>query len=243
MKLIQLNIRSLNTSTNMMDMLVARRNPDILLLQEVWQPKNQALIKGFQPPIMKLRHNSRGGGVAIYTKKAGKQIYLPKYEVNDLEAVWAEVMIGNKRTVVGSVYIPPGKINEMRIFKRVLNKVCLENNNVIIGMDANARNSLWDDNSVARSGSESKAMGDELLEAIIENKLESLNNGEPTHHSEARSSAIDVTIAKGITKDIQVTWQVLKDPVRSDHSHIQIQVGGNESMGVLEIKDWNKMDW
>jgi len=32
-----------------------------------------------------------------------------------LEAVWADVMLGKVRAVVGSVYVPPGDINAINI--------------------------------------------------------------------------------------------------------------------------------
>ena len=242
MKVIQLNIRSLNTSINLLELLIQRRNPDIILLQEVWQPKKQATVKGYQAPIMKLRQGSRGGGVAIYTKTESKQIALPKYEVDGLEAVWAEVMIGSKKTVVGSVYIPPGKIEEMKTFRRILSKVCNENNNVLVAMDANGRNQLWDD-SMTKSKGDSKKLGDELMEAILENDLETLNNGQPTYQSESYTSAIDVTISKGCSSSCSISWEVLKDPIKSDHFPILVEVGISIEEQTRIAKDWKKMDW
>jgi len=90
-----------------------------------------------------------GGGVAICTHKKVKRVRLQEYETDGVEAVWAEVMSGNTRMVVGSAYIPPGEVQQMRSFVEQLTRVCNDHEKVLVGMDANARNMLWDNNLLA----------------------------------------------------------------------------------------------
>ena len=77
--------------------------------------------------------------------KTAKVVQLQKYDVKGLEAIWAEVMIGEVRVVAGSVYIPPGQFNQMVLLRDQLKKICCENPRVVLGMDANARSILWDE--------------------------------------------------------------------------------------------------
>jgi len=50
-------------------------------------------------------------------------VHLSEYEVDGLEAVWAEVMLGKVRTVVGSVYVPPGDMNAINTLDTVIGKI------------------------------------------------------------------------------------------------------------------------
>ena len=54
---------------------------------------------------MRTRSGRKGGGIAIVCHRKVKCVPLAQYEVDGLEAVWAEVMCDNIRFVVGSIYI------------------------------------------------------------------------------------------------------------------------------------------
>jgi len=64
MKILQANVRSLNTSKYLMEITTWAHCVDKLLLQEVWTVKFNPVLRDFMPPIMKLRDN-KGDGVAI----------------------------------------------------------------------------------------------------------------------------------------------------------------------------------
>jgi len=59
----------------------------------------------------------------IYTHKNVKCIPLVQYEVDGLEAVWAEVMCNQVQITLGSVYIPPGEFQQMNPFGKQLSRV------------------------------------------------------------------------------------------------------------------------
>ena len=116
MRLLQNNIQSVSTSIQLLRHSVHRLNVDVVLLQEVWHPAEDIFnIWQYTEPIVMLHQGSEGGGVAIVTHRKVKVVHLLQYEVDGLEAVWADVMLGKVRAVVGSVYVPPGDINAINI--------------------------------------------------------------------------------------------------------------------------------
>jgi len=49
------------------------------------------LFNNFSSPIIKLRQGSEGGGVAIITHQNVQCVHLKEYDVDGLEAVWADI--------------------------------------------------------------------------------------------------------------------------------------------------------
>ena len=61
MKFLQNNIQSINTSMELLRHALGKYNPDLVLLQEVWSPKDKLFFKGCNPkPVMKTRSNRIG---------------------------------------------------------------------------------------------------------------------------------------------------------------------------------------
>ena len=120
MKILQNNTQSINTSLPLLRLAVQKLNIDIILLQEIWHPKDDCIKIHNYTPIVKLRKGSEGGGVAIITRKNVKMVPLLEYDMDGLEAVWADVKVGNIRTVIGSVYIPPGDDSALLLLDEVM---------------------------------------------------------------------------------------------------------------------------
>jgi len=92
MKILQNNIQSINTCLTLLCHTVQKLNIDIILLQEIWHPIYKKInIHNYTQPIVKVRKGSEGGGVAIISRRNVKQVQLKDYEVEGLEAVWADV--------------------------------------------------------------------------------------------------------------------------------------------------------
>ena len=73
-------------------------NSDIILLQEIWHPKNDLInIWNYSQPIVKVRNANEGGGVAVIIRNNVKKVHLTEYDTDGLEAVWADVKVGNIR--------------------------------------------------------------------------------------------------------------------------------------------------
>lgn len=146
MRLLQTNIQSINTSQPLLRHAVQRLHIDVILLQEIWHPADGKInIYNYTHAIIKTRQSSQGGGVAIIAHRNVKAVHLKEYEVDNLEAVWADVMVGKVRTVVGSVYIPPGDIVALSKLDSVVGEIVKEHDHLVICMDANSRSTLWDD--------------------------------------------------------------------------------------------------
>jgi len=172
-----------------------------------------------------------------------KVVQLHEYDVKGLEAIWAEVMIGEVKVVAGSVYIPPGQFNHMILLREVLKKICSKNPRVVLGMDANARSVLWDDDVRADSSRVSKRMGEMLVDILLDNGMEIMNDGTHTYHKGQSSAALDVTAVKGVQSEFPMSWRVLEDDIRSDHSAIEFNIGEVTHQGRIERQDWKNMDW
>ena len=240
MKILQANVQSINTSKLLMEMVIQRHQPDILLLQEVWCPKEIPVFSDFLPPLVKIRNDKKGGGVAIYTHKKVKCVPLSKYDIDGVEAVWAEVMSGNTRITLGSAYIPPGEFQQLKRFGEQLVRVCNENEQVLIGMDSNGRHPLWDNHVTQNQYAANRRMGDLLVDILQDCQLFVLNDGTSTCHSSSCSSALDVTACK---VDKPTSWNVIDDDIRSDHSAIIIQIGRVAGRQREVVADWKNLDW
>ena len=93
----------------MLRQTLQRLDIDVVLLQEAWHPANDCInVRNYTNQYVRLRQGREGGGVAILTHRRVKAVKLTEFEVDNLEAVWADVKVDKVRTVIGSVYIPPG---------------------------------------------------------------------------------------------------------------------------------------
>jgi len=164
---------------------VERLNIDAILLQEIWHPVESTInIRNYAHKFVKTRQGKEGGGVAIIAHKKVKAVHLKEYDTDNLEAVWADVMIGKIRTVIGSVYIPPGDINALDNLDIVVGKILQDHRHLVIGMDANARSTLWDDSCIGASQyQKSVKMGARLEEIISKYAMQVHNNGAATYIS------------------------------------------------------------
>jgi len=200
MRILQNNIQSICTSLPLLQNAAQRLQIDAILLQEVWHLLDGFLkLRQFNNTITKLRNAREGGGVAIITHKDTKTVHMKQYEIDGLEAVWADVMCGSIRTIIGSVYIPPGDFKAMELFDTVIGNIISSHCHVIVGMDANARSLLWDDKCIGIAQYRASIkMGTSLENIINKYNFDVLNDGSCTYHSGRYSSAPDVTISGGL---------------------------------------------
>jgi len=68
-----------------------------------------------------------------------KSVHMKQYEIDGLEAIWADVMYGKIRVIIGSVYIPPNdfKALELLVLDSVIANITATHKHAITGMDAN----------------------------------------------------------------------------------------------------------
>jgi len=215
---------------------------DAILLQEVWHlPDGFLKLRQLNNPITKLRNAREGGGVVIITHKDAKTVHMKQYELDGLEAVWADVMCGSVRTIIGSVYIPPGDFKAMKLFDTVIGNIISSHGHVIVGLDANARSLLWDDKCIGISQYRASIkMGTSLENIIDKYNFDVLNDGSCTYHSGRYLSSPDVTISVGL---VNINWSIIDDDLNSPHDAILIDVGTKSQYLRKEVIDWSKFDW
>ena len=152
-----------------------------------------------------------------------------EYDVEGLEAKWAEVMINSNRMIVGSVYINVGKSSELNKFELIVTRILKDYKKMIIGMDANSRNMVWDNSALGKSPySQSIKMGNQLLDIIETTPFYIHNDGSPTYFSGDKRSAPDVTLSYGIVETKEINWLNLDDDLGSPHHGLLLQIGGKQ---------------
>ena len=216
----------------------------MVVLQEVWRPSDDMIFHGFSKPVMKLREGRVGGGVAIAASNKAKMVKCEQFNIKGLEAVWAEVKVGRIKTIIGSVYINVGKPEEISLLDKAVEKIVKSNKKILICMDANAKNSAWDNNTEnIKPYSKSKKMGDKLMEMVEKHGLFIHNNGDPTFHYDDECSALDVTLSLGMCDSYPHKWNVLDDELRSPHSAVLVTFGDEKVDEKVTVTDWNKFNW
>ena len=243
MRIFQSNIQSINTSKHLVNIAIQKHDIDVVLLQEVWHPSGEMVFKDFQKPYTKLRVGRVGGGVAVAVSSKVKMVKRPEYEVDGLEAVWAEVRKEGVQTIVGSVYINVGKIDQLRLLDQVVENIQKDHKRIVICMDANARNSMWDNEAAFLNKNRvSKKMGVRLQEMIEKHNLFVHNTGIQTYHSGHHSSAVDVTLSLGVCIEQKTKWTVIDDELGTPHSGILFDIGSKIEDKKIVI-DWDNFDW
>lgn len=120
-----------------------------------------------------------------------------------------------------SVYLPTGPTN---VNTDWLKSQELRKDSWIIGGDFNAHSLLWEDDCTTTTNNR-------LVDNILDSDLTLLNDGSITRlpdNVQHRATAIDLTlISPKIAVDI--TWNVLSDPLGSDHLAISISLDNSKS--------------
>ena len=112
------------------------------------------------------------GGVGIIAHNKIKVVNRPELSVAGLEAIWVEVCIPgyNKKCLFGSVYIHVGDIDNIRLFDETVARISQSYDSMVIGMDSNARNQLWDSSPLVYHG-RSRRMGNILSDVVSKHNL------------------------------------------------------------------------
>ena len=171
-------------------------------------------------------------------------MHLKEFDVPNLEAIWAEICVGKVRTVIGSVYIPPGDISAIDLLDDVISRILVSHSNLLICMDANSRHALWDNSCIGIPHSRPSIKMRNKLEQIID-KYDLLihNSGLPTYCSGDVATAPDVTNTKGLSQYGNLVWSVLDDDLRTPHEAIMFEVGDHPQGFHKEIINWRVFDW
>ena len=111
MKIAYANVRSLNTSFNLVEIACLRQKNKVLGLSEIWHPNNalKESVKQWWHWIATEINGDRGGGAALMISKNCTIFERKEMKRDGLEAVWSNIHVYTDQGsfIIGSVYIPP----------------------------------------------------------------------------------------------------------------------------------------
>ena len=80
-------------------------------------------------------------------------------------------------------------------------------------------------------------MGALLADVLHDNQMEVLNDGTPAFHKGTYRAALDITAAIGVHKQFSLSWSVINDDIKPDHSPVLLQVGEPHITAKIMYKD------
>ena len=150
MKLLQLNISSLNTSVDELSYYQKENKYDAIFLQETnhIEDKSLGIFKNWKRKIHTTYTNKPTGfGVGTFIAPQQKNVFRNDLLSNKIEMIWNEMEINNKKTLIGNIYIPPGDINQLHALDQELEKH-RDKNLILLGdfKTKQNKNKTWDKN-------------------------------------------------------------------------------------------------
>nr|CAH7721985.1 unnamed protein product [Callosobruchus chinensis] len=230
LKILQWNLRSLTLRKAHLINLITNHELDIIILSETWLKENYTFkIKGFNI-VEKCRNNTGYGGVAILISQEldYKEVNLTRNINSNIEICAAQIQ--NSQINFISVYKPPdvtvSQAEWSNIFQQIPNK------KIICGDYCHHTTWRCQTNS---------SQGSKLIDAIDEEELVIMNNGSPTrlYRPNQSPAAVDLTF---VSPDIAhlISWEVLTDPMGSDHFPILLTLNTNIDRNVINpATKWN----
>jgi hypothetical protein len=195
---------------------------DVICLSETWlKPniaENKVKIQGYELE-RKDRLEIGSGGVGIYVSDRMPYSRRKQYEIDELELLWIEIELGNKKIFVGSCYRPNGQnAGEVALFmsnfQDSLARVFRRNpSSIIIMGDFNDVCTVWESD---HRGSE---LGLKLYDYINANDLHQTVL-DPTHISPEYANILDLLITDSPG---YLTKQALLPPLGSRHQIVSAE--------------------
>ena len=235
MKVAYANVRSLNTSFQLVEATCLRQNIQLSGLTEIWHPDNEVKesVKQKWKWIATERDENRGGGAALMISKHVKVYERKEFRREKIEVVWCNVYSNQGSFVVGSVYIPPNDSKSLNVLFGILEKLRNESLPIMLIGDFNAHHPYWFDSSANK-------LGNELHEFIVDKDLVVLNNAEPTR----KDRIIDLTIVSTSFSDKISNWKVQQEVyLNTDHNLVTFNIGEEEPEESIEKLDFRNADW
>ena len=175
MKIGYANVRSLNTSFNLVESACNKQNIQVLGLSEIWHPDSNIKdnVKKSWNWIATERKGERGGGTALMIAKDVKIYERKDLRSDGVEAVWSNVYAREGSFVVGSIYVPPCDSKSLKVLFTVVEKVLREPLPIVLIGDFNAHHPYWFDKDANK-------LGTELFDFLADKNLQVINNSQPT---------------------------------------------------------------
>lgn len=213
------------------------RNIDIALINETHLLNNHSFkIPGFEI-YRKDRPLNVGqrpaGGVAIVIRQNIRHTEMALPDLNSIEALAIEVVIGGRKTAVAALYSRP----QVNLQREDLDKLDKLGPRFIAAGDLNARHTHWNSNYCNKKGRD-------LLQHSNNKHYIVCATLEPTYYpfcKRYRPDVLDVALFKNIDTNFNLSVEIFLD---SDHQPVTIELGSDVSMAEPRpIKNYSKADW
>ena len=243
LRILQWNADSLATKIGELRTSAAKLDLDVILIQEtkLTGKARTPRIDGFKEAMRQDRVGLGGGGLLCYIKETLPFEKLYGRAKKATESTSFRVRLDKKNWVhISNVYVPPANSIGQEI-QFTPDAIPTFESSIICG-DFNGHTSLWDPNQPTDS------RGDQILDWMIDNSLESLNDGSATRSSRitANPSSPDISLI-GSKWSGKCTWTVEEDIGGSDHLPILITLNiGTQHQSIRGKKPrWktNGVDW
>ena len=186
---------------------------DVIALTETWFSNNikstDVSIPNFQVPFRRDRLRDNYGGVAVYVKDHIPCSRRSDLELPDIECVWIEIHLGNKKILFGTFYRPPNAHNSY--FDQIENSISLAIDtgiaDIIVTGDFNC-NMLY--NPSARK----------IASICRQSNLNQIIN-ESTHFTETSQSLIDLIM---VSDCVRVIYSGVGEPFLDQHTRYHCPV-------------------
>ena len=186
MKVLQLNITSINNSIKALEFYQEQNNYDMITLQETDTQENNLRFKNWKVKSHAgIKDKKQEYGVATLIKNDIKNIFREEEISNKIKYIWNELLINNKRTLMANAYIPPN--NHYMIGVLDYEAEQHKNSPLIILGDFNAKHPMWDKNT-KKPNKNGKLMAD----LIDRHNLIIQNDGNNTYCHPNGQSIIDL---------------------------------------------------
>ena len=235
MRICQVNLRSYNTSKNLLQRHVDRNHIDLVAASETWEDGDTMSFKNWQTKdLFKNRipdeQAEHGGGAALLAAPHVKIV--PRKDLDiypSLEVVWAQTKIGPDIVTICSAYIAPERedhfnllIDNLKYVNRVVSTPIL-----LLG-DINARSYSWESwhpSTRRKRYDQAFKRGNTLVDLTQELCFTVLNNGQCTRIDyEGKKSSPDLSIILGNLQTNPV-WRVdTNSYLNTDHFPIMIDI-------------------
>ena len=180
---------------------------DIVTVSETWLDQTienkDLILPNYQEPI-RLDRNRHGGGVAAYFSKQVPFVDSRKLVLPNLEAIWAEVHLNNKQTLIGTFYLHP-RFDEWNLVQLAIDQAIQICPNIIL---------LGDFNQDMLDLSKSRHIRD-LMNIFNLNQVIDT----PTRITQNIQTLIDLVL---MTSSFNCTGKGVIDPFCSDHCPVYI---------------------
>ena len=240
MKFLQLNINSLNTSTEELWDYQKENNYEGIFCPETNYTAGKMLgkFKHWKTKMHTIYRNKNSGfGVATLIPTSVSNVFRDDLTSDNLESVWSEMKTKGKVVLIGNIYIAAGNENQLHGLDNELKQH--KDKSILLAGDFNSRSNTWDKNI-----RQSNKMG-KTLEDII-NRYGLNIATDPLYTFKRRDNSGKITIDLTLTRELKHVKVKIKEieTIKTEHQAIEINTQGKDETIISNPKfKTEKANW